>query len=96
MIDLSLKAFVLMASIVIVIRAEPALNRMTCKTPLMIRLAFYLLTMGALAEVVFILAGEVPTVSAAILSAGVATMLYCERCLRILCPPPRRGCHEAG
>lgn len=85
-----LQAIVLVAALVIVVRSEPALNRMSRCTPFMIRASFHLLTVGALAEIVFILAGDVPSWPTAITSVGVAALLFCERRLRLLCPPPRR------
>lgn len=88
---LILQAVVLLAAVVIVVRAEPALNRMSRCTPFMIRASFLLLTLGAVAEIVFILGGEVPSWSTAIVITGVAALLVCERRIRILCPPPRRA-----
>lgn len=85
-----LQAIVLVAALVIVVRSEPALNRMSRCTPFMIRASFHLLTVGAIAEIVFILAGDVPSWPTAITSVGVAALLFCERRLRLLCPPPRR------
>lgn len=85
-----LQAIVLMAALVIVVRSEPALNRMSRCTPFMIRASFHLLTVGAIAEIVFILAGDVPSWPTAITSVGVAALLFCERRLRLLCPPTRR------
>lgn len=85
-----LQAIVLVAALVIVVRSEPALNRMSRCTPFMIRASFHLLTVGAIAEIVFILAGDVPSWPTAITSVGVAALLFCERRLRLLCPPTRR------
>ena len=90
MTALLLKFVVLLAAGVIVVRAEPALNRMSRCTPFMIRASFHLLTLGAAAEIVFILSGDVPTWPTAIMIIGVAALLICERRLRILCPPRRR------
>lgn len=91
MTALLLQTIVLLAAMVIVVRAEPALNRMSRCTPFMIRAAFLLLTLGAVAEIVFIIGGEVPSWSTAIVITGAAALLVCERRLRILCPPPRRA-----
>ena len=85
-----LQAIVLVAALVIVVRSGPALNRMSRCTPFMIRASFHLLTVGAIAEIVFILAGDVPSWPTAITSVGVAALLFCERRLRLLCPPTRR------
>lgn len=86
-----LQVIVLVAALVIVVRSEPALNRMSRCTPFMIRASFHLLTVGAIAEIVFILAGDVPSWPTAITLVGVAALLFCERRLRLLCPPPRRN-----
>lgn len=85
---LLLQAGVLLAAVVIMVRAEPALNRMSRFTPFTIRTSFLLLTVGAVAEIVVILDGEVPSWSTAIVVTGVAALLVCERRIRILCPPP--------
>ena len=90
MTHLLLQALVVLAAVVIVVRAEPALNRMSRCTPFMIRASFHLLTLGAAAEIVFILSGEVPSWPTAITTVGVAALLVCERRLRLLCPSPRR------
>lgn len=90
MTALTLQIIVVVAAVVIVLRAEPALNRMNRSTPILVRLAFYLLTLGAVAEILFVLAGRVPTWPTAIMLAGIAAMLFCERRLRLLYPTARR------
>lgn len=90
MTALLLKVIVVLASLVIVFRSEPALNRMTRATPILVRLAFYLLTLGAVAEILFVLAGKVPNWPTAIMLAGIAALLFCERRLRLLYPPMQR------
>lgn len=89
MTPLLLQVIVLLAAAVIIIRAEPALNRMSRGTPFLIRAAFHLLTVGAIAEVIGIAAGDVPSWPAAITTIGAAALLFCERRIRILCPPAR-------
>ena len=90
MTALLLQSFVLVAASVIVFRAEPALNLMSPCTPFMIRASFHLLTLGAVAEIVFVLVGDVPSWPASIMTVGVALLVICEKRLRILCPMPRR------
>ena len=85
-----LQIIVVMAALVIIVRAEPALNRMSRGTPLMVRGAFHLLALGAAAEIVFIMSGDVPSWPTAIVTLGVAALLVCERRLRVLCPPLKR------
>lgn len=86
-----LSVIVMVAAIVIVIRAEPALNRMNACTPFMVRSAFHLLTLGSTAEIVSILLGEAPSWPTAIVFLGVASLLVCERRLRVLCPSLKRN-----
>lgn len=90
MTTMLLQSIVLVAAVIIVWRAEPALNRMSPCTPFLIRVSFLMLAVGAVAEIVFIFAGDVPSWPTAITSAGVAALLFCERRLRLLCPPQRR------
>lgn len=91
MTALLLQAIVLVAAVIIVWRAEPALNRMGPCTPFLVRVSFHQLTLGGVAEIAFILGGEVPSGSTAIVITGAAAILVCERRLRILCPSPRRA-----
>lgn len=86
---LLLKAIVLVAAAVIVVRAEPALNRMSKTTPFLVRVSFHLLTLGAVAEIVFVLTGGTPAWQSAITTAGIAALLFCERRMRILFPTQR-------
>ena len=89
-IAMLLQGVVLIAAGVIIARAEPALNRMGRHTPLMIRVAMHLLVVAAIGEIVVIVGGDVPSWSAALMTSGAASLLVCERRLRVLCPPPRR------
>lgn len=85
------QAIAVLACVVILIRAEPALNRMGKGTPFMIRLSIHLLAFGALAEAgCIVFSNEVPGWPAVILSAGVAALLFCDRRLRMLCQQPRK------
>jgi ammonia channel protein AmtB len=78
--------FVLCAAILA--RAEPAINRMGRDTPRLVRIAFVLLAVGAVAGIFAIAAGAVPEWHALILAAGIAALLLCERRLRILTRTP--------
>lgn len=91
MITLLLQAIVLMAAAIVVVRAEPALNRMSKSTPFLVRVSFHLLTLGAIAEIVFVLAGGIPAWQSAITTVGIAALLFCERRMRILFPPHQRS-----
>ena len=85
------EAVVLVAAIIIIVRSEPALNRMSGCTPMLVRLSFWMLTIGAVAEIVGIFAGAPPGWPDTIIIAGIAALLVCEKRMRILCPAtPRR------
>lgn len=88
MSEIFVQSIVLLASAVIVIRAEPALNRMSRSTTLVVRMAFHLLTLGAIAEIVNICVGDVPSWPTAIITAGTATFLLYDRRWRVLCQSP--------
>lgn len=81
-----LQIIALIAGGIILWRSEPALNRMGPGTPTLIRLAFLLLTLGAIALVIYVLAGNIPDSATVLLTAGLAMLLFCERCMHILLP----------
>lgn len=71
--------------IIILVRTEPALNRMGAQaTPITIRISFALLATGAVAGILAIFAGKVPDVYVLILTAGTAAITICERRIRLL------------
>lgn len=78
-----LQAIVLIAAFVIIFRAEPALNRMGRCAPFTMRVAFHLLTLGAIAEIAFVVIGDIPRWPSAIVTAGVAALLVCDRRLTV-------------
>jgi hypothetical protein len=90
MSDIFQQAIVLISSLVIAVRAEPTLNRMCKCTPLMMRMAFHFLTLGAIAEIGSIFIGDVPSWSTAISTVGAATLLVCEPRLLRSCRLLRR------
>ena len=79
--DLStlLQAIVALESVIVALLAEPAINRMSPCTNLVPRLAFHLLTVGAVARLYASRAGDVPSVPTAITTGGVALLLVCDR-----------------
>ena len=84
-LDLAAQAFGIILCLIILIRAEPALNCMGRESPPMIvRLAFALLATGAVAGIIGILAGHVPDSSFLILAAGTAALILCKRRIRLL------------
>lgn len=88
--DLIAKALALLACGIILWRVEPALNRMSRCSSLMINAALYLIfaaSMFSACEIVF--GGAVPPWPAVIGAAGVALLLLCERRLRHLTRQPK-------
>lgn len=81
-----LRVVVLLASVIVLARSEPALNRMDRDTSLIVRVAFHLLAVGAAAQIVFLVLGDLPSWPTAIVLVGVAGLLICEKRLRILAP----------
>lgn len=85
MMDLILQIATALACAVVVMRAEPALNRMHRQTQLIVRLSFYQLAVSAGAELLAIGAfGYVPSWREMLLASGIATLMLCERRLRYL------------
>lgn len=83
MTPLFIQAATLIAAVIILTQAEPALNRMGKGTPILIRLSVHLLAVGASAEIGCILfLMEKPTWSTAIITSGIAALLVYERRLR--------------
>lgn len=78
------------ACAVILLRAEPALNRMSPATSTTVRVAMWLLTVGAAAQLLAITMGTIPQWPTVLLELGVACLLYCERRLRVIIPTPRQ------
>lgn len=91
MIALSLQLVTLAACAVIVTRSDPALNRMSRQTPILLRISMWLLLLGALGEsgaIVFY--GHIPTTPVVLAFTGMATLMVCERRLRALTGPLAR------
>lgn len=89
MITLTLSVASAAACAVILWRAEPALNRMTPGTHAVVRIAMWLITVGAAAQLVGIVTGIAPQWQNVVLEIGIACLLSCERRLRVLIPRPR-------
>lgn len=85
MIDLTLQAMGLVAAAVIFWRVEPVLNIMAPHCRLLVRLAFWLLAVGAAALAVCIVFREyVPPLAFVATVLGVALLLISERRVRAL------------
>lgn len=91
MMDIAMEAATILACMVIVLRAEPAMNRMTRDTLLTVRLAFYQLAVAAGAEIVAILLGRIPTWREALMACGIAMLMLCERRIRLLSRVSKKG-----
>lgn len=84
MTDTLLTAIVLVASIIIALRSEPELNRMSPCAPLPVRMAFHMLTLGAVAQIAAILAwNDTPNWPEAITAAGIAALLISDRLAKL-------------
>jgi len=91
MLGIALKIVAVCAAGLILYRAEPALNRMSRQTHILVRVSMFLLVVGATAQIgSVVLFGYTPTASEALLLSGVAALLSCERRMRVLIPAPRR------
>lgn len=84
MTDTLLTAIVLVASIIIALRSEPELNRMSPCAPLLVRMAFHMLTLGAVAQIAAILAwDDTPNWPEAITAAGITALLISDRLAKL-------------
>jgi hypothetical protein len=91
MIDFILQFSTVAACALIVVRTEPALNRMHRATPLLVRLSFYQLAVAASAEALAVASFcHVPSWREALLAGGVATLMLCERRIRLISHASRR------
>lgn len=82
--DLLTQILFLAACLTILVRTEPANACMSCRTPMLIRIAFNLLAAGALAGILYTAGGAVPSWQAVVLALGIATLLLCDRRIRVL------------
>lgn len=97
MIDAALQIASALSAFVVLLRAEPALGRMSGATPPAVRVSLWLLVVGTAARLgSIVLYGTVPPAYEVITAAGVALLLLCERRIRILVPPGRPRAHEGG
>ena len=89
--DLAAQILAALLSTLILIRAEPALNRMGAGSPpFIVRIAFALLATGAIATLLALLAGHIPDHPTLLLLAGTAALTFCERRVRLLSGPHSR------
>lgn len=72
-------ALTIIACLVIIVVTEPAINRMTLKTPLTLRLGAWLICVGAVGALVYVALGFDPPWPAVIGCVGVALHLVGER-----------------
>lgn len=80
------------ACIVILWRAEPAINRMRARSsPILLRLSFWCLAVAAIGALVEIVRSGPPPWPATVGAIGVALLLFCERRIRYLTRRPPRS-----
>lgn len=84
MIDAVLQALAALACVVVIVRAEPALSRMTQYTDMRVRIAIWLCIVGAAGRLGWIVLGGVPDPITVIMMIGLAALLICERRIRVL------------
>lgn len=91
-LDLGTQILTALCCLLILIRAEPALNRMgQLSPPFLMRVAFALLATGAVAGILSLLAGKIPDRHTLLILAGTAALTFCERRVRILTGNHRKG-----
>lgn len=95
MIDLALKLLLLIACCAILVRCEPALNRMSPCTPWPIRYALLLIALGAMLGIFGLLDGGSTHPATVILACGIAILLTGERRLRHLFNHQKQGDRHA-
>lgn len=89
-LDLLAQGLSVAACVVIIVRAEGAINRMSRCAPMLVRLAFWLLLVGATGSVMcIVLVNDVPPWPAVFGVWGAALMLFCERRIRYLSKAPK-------
>lgn len=69
----------LLICILLIIRTEPALNRMGAASPLLVRLAYALIFIAAAAGVLSIMTGSVPGIETLLLATGTVALLRVNR-----------------
>ena len=70
---------------VLLIRTEPAINRMRKDTtPFKVRLTFALLAAGSAGGILSIISGRVPSLIDLCISGGITALLLCERRVRLI------------
>lgn len=95
MIDILLKLLLLIACSTILLRCEPAINRMSPCTPWPIRYALLLIALGALLGIFGLLDGGSTNFATVILASGIAILLMGERRLRHLFNHRKQGDRHA-
>lgn len=95
MIDSIIQISTGLCCLFILFRTEPALNRMTGGTQMIVRLSFYQIAVSAGAELLAIVAfGYIPGWREGMLSGGLAALLLCERRIHYLANFKREGSRQ--
>jgi hypothetical protein len=77
-----LQVIALIAAVTIFLRVEPVLNVMGNEVSIVFRTSFWLLAVGALALILVVLQGYVPSLPVSLIVWGIAIFLVRERRLR--------------
>ncbi len=75
----ALQTVVLISAAIILILAEPAINRMSPCSPFLTRLAFHCLAVGAAGNLLWVTLGDAPSWPETVILAGIALMLVRDR-----------------
>jgi len=91
--DLLAQCLTVMSCLIILWRTEPALNRMSRCTPLLVRIAVWLIVVASASAIGMIALGDVPPWPSVLGVLGTAALLFCERRLRYLTRRPKSHVH---
>lgn len=91
MIDTAMQIIVVVESLIVALLAKSAINRMSPCTALGPRLAFILLSTGAVARLYAVYVGDVPSTATLLTTGGLAILLVCDRWRYGYTPAQRRA-----
>ena len=79
MIDSAMQITVIISSLIVALLSKGAINRMSPGTAFFPRVAFVVLTTGAVASLYSVYSGDVPSASTLLTTVGLALLLICDR-----------------
>lgn len=74
-----IQSAVFISSIIVLMLAEPAINKMSPCTRFVPRLAYHLLVVGAAGNILWLLLGDTPNWPESIIISGIALLLICDK-----------------